>query len=160
VDCTSADLMNPPELIQLAKEVNLESEEQFNLRIAFGVACCEHVEHLLTNSSMIEFLAIGKGFVSGEYNEIDLGEAATMASKVARSHPGSSSLDGAGSAAVTTSLAVAAALTGRALDTAGYAAYASVYSYASYAVTDLTAYAEVHAWQINKLHELVKSQGK
>jgi len=152
--------MNPPELIQLAKEVNLDSEQQYKLRIAFGVACIEHVEHLLTDNSMIEFLAIGKGFVSGEYNEVDLGEVAKIASKVARSHPGSSSLDGAGSAAVTTSLGVASALAGRALETAGYAAYASVYSYASYAVTDLTAYAKVHTWQINKLHELVKRQDK
>jgi len=80
--------MIPAELIHLAKEVNLDSQDQFNLRIAFGVACIEHVEHLLTDSSMIEFHALGKGFVSGEYNEVDLGEAAAMASKVARSHPG------------------------------------------------------------------------
>jgi hypothetical protein len=116
----------------------------------------ERVEHLLTDNSMIEMLAIGKAFVSGKSNERELEEAAVKASEVARSHPGSSSLDGAGSAAVSTSHGVAAALAGRALVAAEYAAYASVYSYASHAVTDLTAYEDDHAWQVNKLRELAK----
>jgi hypothetical protein len=148
--------MNPPELMKLAEEFDFNSADQFKLRISFGVACMERVEHLLTDSSMIEMLAIGKAFVSGKSNERELEEAAVKASEVARSHPGSSSLDGAGSAAVSTSHGVAAALAGRALVAAEYAAYASVYSYASHAVTDLTAYEDDHAWQVNKLRELAK----
>jgi hypothetical protein len=148
--------MNPPELMKLAEEIDFDSAGQFKLRISFGVACMERVEHLLTDSSMIEMLAIGKAFVSGKSNERELEEAAVKASEVARSHPGSSSLDGAGSAAVSTSHGVAAALAGRALVAAEYAAYASVYSYASHAVTDLTAYEDDHAWQVNKLRELAK----
>jgi hypothetical protein len=148
--------MNPPELMKLAEEIDFDSADQFKLRISFGVACMERVEHLLTDSSMIEMLAIGKAFVSGKSNERELEEAVVKASEVARSHPGSSSLDGAGSAAVSTSHGVAAALAGRALVAAEYAAYASVYSYASHAVTDLTAYEDDHAWQISKLQELAK----
>ena len=148
--------MNPPELMKLAEEFDFNSADQFKLRISFGVACMERVEHLLTDSSMIEMLAIGKAFVSGKSNERELEEAAVKASEVARSHPGSSSLDGAGSAAVSTSHGVAAALAGRALVAAEYAAYASVYSYASHAVTDLAAYEDDHAWQVNKLRELAK----
>jgi hypothetical protein len=148
--------MNPPELMKLAEEFDFNSADQFKLRISFGVACMERVEHLLTDNSMIEMLAIGKAFVSGKSNERELEEAAVKASEVARSHPGSSSLDGAGSAAVSTSHGVAAALAGRALVAAEYAAYASVYSYASHAVTDLTAYEDDHAWQVNKLRELAK----
>lgn len=149
--------MNPLELTQLAQEVGLDSKDQFKLRIAFGVACIAHVEHLLTDSSVIKSFSVGKAYVSGECNEVDLGEAAAKACEAARSHSGSSSLDGAGSAAVTTSLGVAAALDGRALEAAEYAAYASVYSYANHAVTDISAYKDEHTWQINKLHELANS---
>ena len=148
--------MNPPQLTRLAEEIDLDCADQFKLRISFGVACMERVEHLLTDSSMIEMLAIGKAFVSGKCNERELEKAAGKASEVARSHPGSSSLDGAGSAAVSTSHGVAAALAGRALVAAEYSAYASVYSYASHAVTDLAAYEDAHAWQVNKLQELAK----
>jgi hypothetical protein len=148
--------MNPAELIQLAKRVDLDNQDQFRLRIAFGVACVEHVEQLLTDTAVIQSLSVGKAFVAGKRNEGDLAKAAITASASARSHPGSSSLDGGGSAAVSTSFGVAAALEGRALEAAEYAAYASVYSYASHAVTDITAYQDEHAWQINKLRELVK----
>ena len=146
--------MNPPELTRFAEEIDLDSAGQFKLRISFGIACMERVEHLLTDGSMIEMLAIGKAFVSGKCNEHVLEEAAGKASEVARSHPGSSSLDGAGSAAVSTSHGVAAALAGRALVAAEYSAYASVYSHASHAVTDLAAYEDDHTWQVNKLQEL------
>ena len=149
--------MNPPELIQLAQEVNFDSAEKLKLRVAFGVACIERVEHLLTDGSVVEMLAVGKAFVSGKCTEAELEAAAVTAAEVARSHPGSSSLDGAGSAAVSTSHGVAAALAGRALVAAEYAAYASVYSYASHAVTDLASYQDDHAWQIDKFQELVKS---
>lgn len=149
--------MNPPELTRLAQEADLDSAEQLKLRIAFGVACIERVEQLLTDDSMIEMLAVGKAFVLGKCTEAELEAAAVTAAEVARGHPGSSSLDGAGSAAVSTSHGVAAALAGRALVAAEYAAYASVYSYASHAVTDLAAYQDDHAWQIDKFQELVKS---
>lgn len=149
--------MNPPELKQLAQKARLDSHDQSRLRIAFGVACIEHVEHLLVDSSIIESLAAGKAFIAGECDEDDLDAAADSASKAARSHPGTSSLDGAGSAAVSTSLGVAAALAGRALAAAEYAAYASVYAYASHAVTDLSAYKDIHAWQINKFRELLSA---
>jgi hypothetical protein len=151
--------MNPPELTQLAQEAELDSPGQFQLRISFGVACIERVEHLLTDSSIIGALSIGKAFVLGECDDHELEEAGVKASAVAKSHPGSSSLDGAGSAAVSTSYGVVAALAGRALEAAEYAAYASVYSYASHAVTDLAAYEDEHRWQINKFRELAKQPG-
>jgi hypothetical protein len=84
--------VNPPELIQLAQQVNLDSEDQFNLRIDFGVACIEHVEHLLTDNAIIECLSIGNEFVSGNFSEIELADAAAKTTEAAKSHPGSSSL--------------------------------------------------------------------
>jgi len=120
--------MTAPELILLAQKIGLDSEDYFALRVKFGIACIERVEHLLT--------------------------AAASALALASSQPGSNSIDGAGSAAVTTSYGVAAALAGNALRAAGYAAYASVYSYASHAVTDVSAYEAEHKWQVTKLTAL------
>jgi hypothetical protein len=155
--CASASNMNPPELSLLAQKVKLDSEDNFKLRVTFGVACIERVEHLLTNSSVIEALSIGKAFILGECSDFTFSEAAVKASELAKSHPGSSSIDGTGSAAVSTSHGVAAALAGRALMAAEYAAYASVYSYANHAVTNLSAYADEHAWQLSELQALAAS---
>lgn len=146
--------MNSPDLLQLASIVELDHESNFTLRVAFGIACIERVEHLLTNSSVNEAFSIGKRYLSGECSRQVLNDASLRASELARSHPGSGSIDGANSAAVTTSHGVAMALAGKALEAAGYAAYASVYSYASYAVTDISAYKSEHDWQLRILQSL------
>jgi len=148
--------MNPPQLTKLARTIDLDSEEHFNLRIKFGIGCVERVEHLLTDESVLAYLSTGKAFLLNKCTHEELREAALLASKAARSHPGSGSLDGAGNAAVSASHGVAAALAGRALDAAGYAAYASVYSYSSHAATDLSAYKTEHDWQTDKLTSLVR----
>lgn len=148
--------MNPPELKRLASTINLDHEDCFKLRVRFGIACIERVEHLLTDESIRGSLSIGKAYLVGECRTDELHDAALNASRLARSHPGSGLIDGAGNAAVSTSHGVAAALAGRALDAAGYAAYASVYSYASHAVTDLSAYKSEHDWQIAKLVALAE----
>ncbi len=149
--------MISPELEKLARNLELDSDDHFALRVKFGLACIERVEHLLTDEKVVETKEIGKAYVSGEYSETDLNNAAVTAAALARSHPGSGSIDGAASAAVTVSHGVAAALAGKALDAAGYAAYASVYSYAGYAVTDISSYETEHRWQIQKLNSLVKN---
>jgi len=122
--------------------------------LKFGIACIERVEHLLTNSSVLETLLVGKMYLSGKCSKQALNDASLKASELARSHPGSGSIDGANSAAVSTSHGVALALAGKALEAAGYAAYASVYSYASYAVTDISAYKSEHDWQLRILRSL------
>ena len=142
------------ELKSFAKEIELESETQFNLRIKFGVSCIQRVKGLLTDNQVIEALAIGEKFIRGECGIEELKCAAALATKAAQSHAGSGSLDGCGNAAVSVSRGVAAALSGRALEASEYAAYASVYSYASYAVTDLSAYAPEQNWQVSYLKEL------
>jgi len=101
--------MNPPELKQFALDIRLDDEECFELRLEFGIACVLRVEHLLTETDVIDALSTGKRFLAGECGKNELSEAAALAAKVARSHAGSNSLDGAGSAAVSTSHGVAAA---------------------------------------------------
>ena len=140
------------ELKALAERLDLRGD--FELRVAFAVACVDRVRHLLIDDTVIGALDAGERFVRGEAERRELDEAARAAADAARSHAGTNSLDGSGSAAVSASHGVAAALAGRALDASGYAAYASVYSYASHAVTDKAAYGDEHGWQVGKLREL------
>ena len=146
--------MNRPELHSLAREIGLEDAAKRDLRLAFGVACVERVEHLLIDQAVIDALAIGKQFVAGKASSQALAAAAEAAARAAQSHAGTNSFDGSGSAAVSTSHAVAAALAGRAIDAADYAAYAGVYAYSSYAVTDPSAYASISEWQLTTLRSL------
>ncbi|MEJ1128666.1 hypothetical protein V9L20_13875 [Variovorax sp. CCNWLW225] len=50
--------------------------------------------------------------------------------------------------------AVSQAVAGRALQAAAYAAYATVYAYGGYAVTDPEAFAEEFAWQVSAFRAL------
>lgn len=151
---TQGDRCLNEDLRRFAIEIGLDAESQLSLRVAFGVACVERVEHFLTEDSIVENLAIGKSFVAGRCERSALQSAADAAANAASSHPGSGSLDGSGNAAVSVSRAAAAALAGHALEAAAIAAYASVYSYASYAVSDPKAYAVEHSWQLRKLEQL------
>jgi len=72
--------MNSPELIQLAQSVELDRDDNLLLRVKFGVSCIERVEHLLTNSMVLEVLSVGKAFASGDCDKNDLMLAAKKAS--------------------------------------------------------------------------------
>jgi len=142
------------ELESLAKTIDLESEDQFKLRIEFGISCIQRVKGLLTDRQIIKALSVGEKFVNNKCSREELNNASVLAAKTAQSHSGSGSLDGSGNAAVSVSRGVAAALSGRAIEASEYAVYASVYSYASYAVTDLSAYEPEQSWQLACLKEL------
>ena len=147
--------MTPAEIKRLADSIDLQSDQRFDLRLAFGIACIERVEHLLTESDVIDAFAVGKAYLNSACGRAELERAASLAAAAARSHAGSNSLDGAGNAAVSTSYGVAAALAGRGLQAAEYAAYAAVYSYSSSAVTDISNYADEHDWQLRQLQQLI-----
>lgn len=142
------------DLKTLANQLELDDECNFMLRVAFGIDCINRVEHLLVDEDILACLMTGKDFVAGNSSRECLDDAATIANARARSHHGTNSVDGSGSAAVSSSYGVAAALAGHALQAAGYAAYASVYAYASHAVTEPSAYLAEHNWQVHKLREL------
>jgi hypothetical protein len=152
--------MNPPELTRLARELELEDDNRFLLRLTFGISCVERVRGLLTEQSVVDCFHLGKQFLEGKTSKHGLAEVAQRAADIATKHPGSGSLDGSGNAAVSASHGVAAALAGRALEAAEYAAYAKVYSYASYAVTDISNYADEHTCQVNKLRALAQFMRK
>ena len=80
--------------------------------------------------------------------------------EVAASHPGSRSIDGTAHAAVSATYAVYQAVAGRALQAAEYAAYATVYAYGAYAITDPDAFAEEFAWQVSAFKGLLQDREK
>lgn len=138
----------------LAKSIQLEESGNFELAMRFGLDCVARVSYLLTDERMRTLLQIGLSFIHGDATKAELHAAATEAAARARSHQGSGGIDGSGNAAVSVSFGVAAALSGRALQAAEYAAYAAVYAYSSSAVADPEAYESEHRWQFNHLLKL------
>ena len=143
------------ELSRLAAGLNFNDTPCEPLRLAFGLACVQRAEHLLEDPEAMGCLAVLKAFVEGNADRGALAQAAQKAATVASSHRGSNSLDGAAHAAVSATYAVANALAGRALEAASYAAYACVYGYGGYAVTDPVAFEPEHAWQVQQLKALL-----
>ncbi|MHA7120490.1 hypothetical protein ACWV16_07345 [Achromobacter xylosoxidans] len=113
-------------LERLARQLDLDAPRNETLRLAFGHACARRVEHLLEDPQAMECLA--------------------------NHHPGSTSIDGCGHAAVSATYAVASALAGKALRAAEYAAYAAVYGQGGHgAVSDPASFDIEHAWQADCL---------
>lgn len=142
------------ELARLAAELGLETQQHELLRLAFGLACVRRVQHLVEDRRALDALAVLDAFVHGRADRTALDHATLEIAAVANSHRGSSSIDGSAHAAVSATYAVAKALAGRALEAAGYAAYASVYAYGGYAVNDPSAFEAEHTWQIQTLRDL------
>ena len=125
-----------------------------SLRLAFGLACVERIEHLLEDPGAIACVAVLRGFIEGRVDGAALSAAAQQMGQIAQSHRGSGSIDGCSHAAVSATYAVANALAGKAGAAAEYAAYAMVYAYGGYAVSDPSAFEPEHAWQRATLQEL------
>lgn len=135
------------ELSRLTRDAGLDSPALEPLRLAFGLACIDRVRHLLEDPAAIECLAVLRSFVAGSADRAALERARSAIAETANRHRGSNSIDGSAHAAVSATYALANALAGRALDAASYAAYAAVYAYGGYAVTDPTAFESEFAWQ-------------
>jgi hypothetical protein len=151
--------MNPT-LTQLAREAGLDQPRHEPLRLAFGLACVERVEHLLEDPKAMECLAVLRDFVRNHGDRPALDRASAVIAAVANHHRGSGSIDGTAHAAVSSTYAVANALAGHALEAASYAAYASVYAYGGYAVTDPAAFEDEFAWQVETFKALRDGVGE
>ncbi|MEZ0309087.1 MAG: hypothetical protein ACAH21_14280 [Ramlibacter sp.] len=148
--------MNVP-LSDLARSIDLAGPGQEALRLAFGLACVERVQHLLEDPKAVDCLAVLRDFVAQQGSAAELAQARDLIAEVANSHRGSNSIDGTAHAAVSATYAVANALAGRALEAASYAAYASVYAYGGYAVNDPAAFEPEFQWQVDKLGSLARN---
>jgi hypothetical protein len=143
------------EVLQRAAErVRLEDPSNALLRFAFGLACIERVHHLLEEPRAIAAVPVLRSYVAGKASEVEFAATRDELQAVANSHRGSNSIDGAAHAAVSATYALANALAGRALEAASYAAYASVYAYGGYAVSDPSAFEPEYAWQAGELRRL------
>lgn len=146
-------------LHQMALASNLSAPEAHRLRIAFGLACATRVRHLIESDAVLALLSRAQEWLASGEGAESLAPLGLAAQQQARSHPGSRSIDGTAHAAVSATHAVAAALNGRALDAADYAAYAMVYAYSTAAVTDPQAYGEEHGWQVSVLQGMLGHGG-
>ena len=142
------------ELARLAEGLGISRAEHRRFRLAFGLSCALRVKQSLEDQRALDALDACQQYLDGRLDEAAFALFAQDILRVANSHGGSRSLDGAAHAAVSATYAVAQALNGRALEAAAYAAYASVYAYAGHAVTDPDAYAGEHAWQVARFREL------
>ena len=143
------------ELLLVAEAAALSDPRNTPLRLAFGLACVERVQHLLEQPGACDCVATLRAFVQGKTDRADLVTAEKEIAAIANSHRGSNSIDGSAHAAVSATYAAANALAGRALEAAGYAAYAAVYAYGGYAVSDPSAFESEYAWQVEKFRELL-----
>ncbi|CAB3690780.1 MAG: hypothetical protein J0I68_09865 [Achromobacter sp.] len=139
-------------LERLARQLGLDAPGNERLRLAFGHACTQRVEHLLEEPRALDCLAVLGRYLDGACDAEALARAAALAAALANHHPGSTSIDGCGHAAVSATYAVASALAGKALRAAEYAAYAAVYGQGGYgAVSDPASFDIEHAWQADCL---------
>ncbi|MDB5804181.1 MAG: hypothetical protein JWN73_1503 [Betaproteobacteria bacterium] len=141
-------------LNQLAEQAGLARTENRALRLAFGLACARRVRHLLEDPRATACLDVLAAYVAGDADEAALARAVEEGAAVARGHRGSGSIDGTAHAAVSATYSVANALAGRALEAASYAAYATVYAYGGYAISDPDSFAPEFAWQVQCLREM------
>lgn len=148
-------------LDRLAKQLDLGAPANERLRLEFGNACTLRVKHLLEEPAVLEQLAILAEYLQGTLTRAQLDGAATAAVRFANQHQGSKSIDGCGHAAVSATYAVANALSGKALQAAEYAAYASVYGQGGYgAVSDPDSFRPEFAWQVNCLESLAAQRAR
>jgi hypothetical protein len=139
----------------LAAEMRLADPEHDRLRLAFGHACASRVQSLLEDSAVKACLEQLGRHLRGDGDPAALERARQDADRLANGHPGSTSIDGCGHAAVSASYAVANALQGRALQAADYAAYARVYADGGYAaVAQPEAFELEFKWQAATLNAL------
>lgn len=138
----------------------IETAGHPGLQMTFCLACIERVCHLFTAPDVIEVYEQATRALAPASSVAAFEDLARRASALARSHPGSGGIDGAGNAAVSATHALAWALRGSMVEAAEYAAYAKVYSYASYSVTDPAAFRDEYDWQVAQLEALlVRSSG-
>jgi hypothetical protein len=145
------------ELDKLAAEVGLTETANGRLRLQFALACVTRVRHLLEEPDAVACLDALDDFVQGRLGMSSFDSFVAKAAITAGHHRGSRSLDGSAHAAVSATYAVANALAGKALEAASYAAYASVYAYGGYAVSDPEAFEPEFAWQVEKLRDMARS---
>ena len=137
--------MNNPALEQLVRQ-HAPGERQ---RVMLALALVQRVRHLLEDERVIALLDAGQRWLDAHGSTAELQALADEAAQLARSHPGSRSIDGTAHAAVSASHAIASALRARVLDAADYAAYAAVYAYSASAVLSPEAFEDEHVWQVS-----------
>lgn len=144
-------------LERLAREADLSRPELEPIRLQFAHACVQRVSHLLEQPEVLACLQALTRHLAGELDRSAFEQARLESARLANQHAGSRSIDGCGHAAVSATYAVANALAGKALEAAGYAAYATVYAGGgTAAVADREAFEPEFRWQLGTLEQLLQ----
>lgn len=139
-------------LEQVASEIGLIRPGDEPFRLAFGYACAARVRHLLEEAEVVVCLTVLDEFVSNGVDDEVLRHSKREVDRLANHHRGSASINGCGHPAVSATHAVANAISGRALQAASCAAYATVYADGGYgAVAQREAFEPEFSWQLNTL---------
>jgi hypothetical protein len=141
-------------LERLAAQVGLLDAGNERMRLAFALACAGRVRHLLEEPRAAACLSGLDQYLQGNADRQALEAARQESAQLANQHRGSRSIDGSDHAAVSATYAVANALAGKPIEAASYAAYATVYSYGGYAVTDPGSFQPEFEWQVAALQSL------
>jgi len=148
-----------PDLDGLLSRLTPATPDNLELRLRFGLCCCDRVEHLLEDPEVLACLLAFRQLMAlpgGFEGHVLLG---AKAAALANAHPGSRSLDGVGHAAVSASYACAAAMSGKSRQAAEYAAYAVVYGLGGYGSAQQTeAFEPEFAWLGAQLQALLRAR--
>ena len=124
----------------------------------FCLRCAQSVSQNLESEQAIECLKEFETWIeAGCPSNDDLLALRERIGVIARSHPGSSSIDGTRHAAVSATHTLAAAINSQALDAAAYAAYSTVYGYGGYALSDPSSFQDIHRQQCQWLKSLLRN---
>ena len=146
-------------LARIATGVDLHSHSNERLRLEFGYACAQRVQHLLEEPAVVECLRALRQHLDETTDYATFAQFVAESARLANQHQGSKSIDGCGHAAVSATYAVANALAGKALQAAEYAAYAAVYGQGGYAaVADRESFEPEFSWQATLLASLARQQ--
>jgi hypothetical protein len=145
------------EMLVAAGKASLRLDPQQTYR--FCLRCVESVEANLESDLVLECLREFRGYVESDVvkDESVMAELVGRVCALARSHPGSTSIDGSRHAAVSATHTLAAAVAGRVVEAAAYAAYSQVYGYGGYALSDPSNFESIHRQQIGWWRELQKA---
>ena len=147
------------QLEALARRIQLSAPHHRRLRLVFGHACVGRVSQHFERDDVVQAYAGFGAFLAARLAPADFDALSEHVAHLARSHPGSASIDGSQHAAVSATHALARAMQAQALEAAAYAAYAQVYGYGAYAVRDPAAFEDEHRAQCALLERLWQDCG-
>jgi hypothetical protein len=143
------------QLRNLARHLELDSPGMRQSCLTFGHACVGRVSHLLEEPEVILAWNALTRYLDGTLSDETFNSVAHRVLQLANQHRGSPSIDGTQHAAVSATFALANAINCKPIEAAEYCAYAKIYAYGAYALSDNELFEEEYAWQIECMQKCI-----